>query len=50
MADDGEVRAVVIDCGSGSCKAGLGGDDAPTTVFPTIVGRPRPEVNMLKLT
>lgn len=38
---DEEVTAVVIDNGSGMCKAGFAGDDAPRAVFPTIVGRPR---------
>ncbi|EPZ34174.1 DUF1604 domain-containing protein [Rozella allomycis CSF55] len=36
-----EVAALVIDNGSGMCKAGFGGDDAPRAVFPSIVGRPR---------
>jgi actin-related protein len=33
--------ALVIDNGSGMVKAGFSGDDAPRTVFPSIVGRPR---------
>ena len=33
--------ALVIDNGSGMCKAGFAGDDAPRAVFPSIVGRPR---------
>jgi len=37
MADD--VLAVVIDNGSGICKAGFAGDEAPIAVFPSIVGR-----------
>ena len=40
MCDD-EVAALVIDNGSGMCKAGFAGDDAPRAVFPSIVGRPR---------
>jgi actin len=36
-----EVAALVIDNGSGMCKAGFAGDDAPRAVFPSIVGRPR---------
>jgi len=36
-----EVQALVIDNGSGMCKAGFAGDDAPRAVFPSIVGRPR---------
>ncbi|KAJ8024761.1 Actin, non-muscle 6.2 [Holothuria leucospilota] len=39
MEDD--VQALVIDNGSGMCKAGFAGDDAPRAVFPSIVGRPR---------
>jgi len=38
---EGEVQALVIDNGSGMCKAGFAGDDAPRAVFPSIVGRPR---------
>ncbi|KAJ3338776.1 actin [Gonapodya sp. JEL0774] len=36
-----EVAALVIDNGSGMCKAGYAGDDAPRAVFPSIIGRPR---------
>ena len=39
MAD--EVVALVVDNGSGMCKAGFSGDDAPRAVFPSIVGRPK---------
>ncbi|KAJ6217902.1 hypothetical protein RDWZM_009059 [Blomia tropicalis] len=38
---DEEIAALVIDNGSGMCKAGFAGDDAPRAVFPSIVGRPR---------
>ena len=38
---DNEVQAIVLDNGSGMCKAGFAGDDAPRAVFPSIVGRPR---------
>merc|ERR1711972_190276 len=37
----GEVAALVVDNGSGMCKAGFAGDDAPRAVFPSIVGRPK---------
>ena len=40
MCDD-EIAALVVDNGSGMCKAGFAGDDAPRGVFPSIVGRPR---------
>ena len=32
---------LVIDNGSGVCKAGFAGDNVPKSVFPTIVGRYR---------
>jgi len=44
MCDD-EVTALVCDNGSGMCKAGFAGDDAPRAVFPSIVGRPRHQVH-----
>jgi len=40
MAEE-EVAALVVDNGSGMCKAGFAGDDAPRAVFPSIVGRPK---------
>jgi len=40
MADE-DVAALVVDNGSGMCKAGFAGDDAPRAVFPSIVGRPK---------
>lgn len=36
-----DVAALVADIGSGESKVGFAGDDAPRSVFPTIVGRPR---------
>ncbi|XP_070001265.1 actin, cytoplasmic A3a-like [Penaeus vannamei] len=41
MEADEEAVALVIDNGSGMCKAGFAGHDAPRGVFPSIVGRPR---------
>uniref|UniRef100_A0A674MLP8 Actin alpha 2, smooth muscle n=1 Tax=Takifugu rubripes TaxID=31033 RepID=A0A674MLP8_TAKRU len=41
MCDEEESTALVCDNGSGLCKAGFAGDDAPRAVFPSIVGRPR---------
>ena len=32
---------VIIDNGSGYCKAGLSGEDAPRTEFSTVVGKPK---------
>ena len=45
---DDEVAALVVDNGSGMCKAGFAGDDAPRAVFPSIVGRPRHQVITLR--
>ena len=42
---DEDIAALVIDNGSGMCKAGFAGDDAPRAVFPPIVGRPKIKVN-----
>jgi actin-related protein len=39
--DDYDVQALVIDNGSGMCKAGFAGEGAPRAVFPSIVGCPR---------
>lgn len=47
MCDD-EVAALVVDNGSGMCKAGFAGDDAPRAVFPSIVGRPRHQGVMVR--
>jgi len=33
--------SVVIDNGSGCCKAGIAGDDAPRSHFPNVVGIPK---------
>jgi len=40
MADE-DLAGLVVDNGSGMCKAGFAGDDAPRAVFPSLVGRPR---------
>eukprot|EP01084_Bolivina_argentea_P227624 384433_1 len=39
--NNSDDKPVVIDNGSGLIKAGFGGDDSPTAVFPSVVGRPR---------
>jgi actin-related protein len=36
-----DAQALVVDNGSGMCKAGFAGDDAPRAVFPSIIGRPK---------
>ena len=43
---DDDVTSVVIDNGSGMCKAGFAGDDAPRAVFPAITGKPRYDVSI----
>uniref|UniRef100_A0A8C5BH38 Beta-actin n=1 Tax=Gadus morhua TaxID=8049 RepID=A0A8C5BH38_GADMO len=43
-AMEDEIAALVVDNGSGMCKAGFAGDDAPRAVFPSIVGRPRHQI------
>lgn len=45
MCDEDETTALVCDNGSGLVKAGFAGDDALRAVFPSIVGRPRHQVN-----
>ena len=35
-----EILPVVIDNGSGMCKAGFGFEELPRAVFPALVGRP----------
>ncbi|KAM3174005.1 hypothetical protein ACTXT7_011415 [Hymenolepis weldensis] len=39
--------AVVIDVGSGLCKAGFAGEDGPISIFPSIIGRPKNPQMML---
>ena len=41
MDDEEDIAALVIDNGSGMCKAGFAGDDAPRSVFPSLIGRAR---------
>lgn len=42
MYDNDEYeQPIVIDNGSGMCKAGFAGDDAPRSVFPCILGTPK---------
>jgi len=45
---DGEnASSLVVDNGSGMVKAGFAGDDAPRSVFPSLVGRPRHRQQMV---
>ena len=41
-----DIAALVIDNGSGMCKAGFAGDDAPRAVFPALIGRPKYQVSV----
>ncbi len=36
-----DVSAVIIDNGTGTIKGGLAGDDAPRSIFSTVVGKPK---------
>ena len=40
MAENERPICIVIDNGSGICKAGFSGNENPSTVFPTVVARP----------
>mmetsp|Transcript_78862 Transcript_78862/g.229038 ORF Transcript_78862/g.229038 Transcript_78862/m.229038 type:complete len:377 (-) Transcript_78862:129-1259(-) len=40
-------ETVVIDVGSGNCKAGMAGEDQPCCTFPSIVGRPK-QANIMR--
>jgi actin-related protein len=46
MAEE-DNNIVVIDNGSGVLKAGFSGEDAPRSIFPSIIGRPK-YLNVLK--
>ena len=46
---DEDIAALVIDNGSGMCKAGFAGDDAPRAVFPSVVGHPKYQVFQIVL-
>mmetsp|Transcript_4149 Transcript_4149/g.6118 ORF Transcript_4149/g.6118 Transcript_4149/m.6118 type:complete len:375 (-) Transcript_4149:75-1199(-) len=41
------LQALVVDNGSGMCKCGFSGDDAPRAVFPSVVGRSKSKGIML---
>ncbi|CAH2058413.1 unnamed protein product [Thlaspi arvense] len=41
LKDNQEFQPIVCDNGTGMVKAGFAGDDTPSSVFPSIVGRPR---------
>ena len=44
MAEEGEGESkphIIIDNGTGYCKAGLSGEEGPRAVFPACVGYPK---------
>lgn len=41
MSDYDDISAVVIGNGSGTIRAGFSGDEEPTCVQSTVIGRPR---------
>ncbi|XP_078398565.1 uncharacterized protein LOC144680902 isoform X5 [Cetorhinus maximus] len=43
MKEESDATAVVLDTGSGLMKAGFANQDLPTTIFPTVIGRPKYE-------
>ena len=45
--DSGDSKPIVIDNGSGVIKAGFSGDNAPSVKFPSIVGFPRSDKQMV---
>lgn len=47
MYDEDSQLPIVIDNGSGMCKAGFAGDDAPRAVFPCVIGYPKHEIAMI---
>jgi len=48
MAEEqNEVITLVIDNGSGMCKAGFAGQERPVCVFPAIVGRPKERAGLI---
>ena len=44
---DGDSKPIVIDNGSGVLKAGFSGDNSPSVKFPSIVGIPRTDKQMV---
>lgn len=46
MVEGEESKIVIIDNGSGMMKAGFAGEEAPSVVFPSIVGRPKSQSAM----
>jgi len=47
MCEESDKAPLVVDNGSGMVKAGFSGDDAPRSVFPSLVGRPKVKATMV---
>ncbi|XP_072170603.1 actin-2-like [Diadema setosum] len=45
--DGNDTAAVIVDCGSLTCRAGFAGEDEPRAIFPAVVGRPKKQVHPL---
>lgn len=41
------MKPIVIDCGTGYTKAGFSGDESPRCIFPTVIGSPKPHIQMV---
>ncbi len=41
MVEENEAKYAIIDNGSGMMKAGMAGEEAPSSVFSSIVGKPK---------
>ena len=46
---ESDKKKVVIDNGSGTMKVGFAGDDAPVSVFPSVIGRREKKVRLALL-
>ncbi|XP_059280073.1 actin-100-like [Lycium ferocissimum] len=49
MDNGNDTQPLVIHNGTGQSMAGFAGDDAPRTVFPSIIGRPRHTGDMVRM-
>ena len=45
--NDDSLPALVIDNGTGMCKAGFAGEESPRVVFPSVIGIPKYRSNMV---
>jgi actin-related protein len=49
MAEE-DAKTIIIDNGSGMMKAGFAGEEAPSSVFPAVIGRPKNQSAMQGVT